>query len=75
MSIARHRAAAAQRLREFASPAEVGIVDPRTGGPPDTWRRAQELMVGAMLRGEVVSPAPKLLPLLPSITEWRRALL
>lgn len=73
MSIARHRATAARRLGEFSAPADVGIVDPRTGDPPDTWRRAQELMVGAMLRGEMPRSVPGRRA--PVLTGWQRALL
>lgn len=65
MNIARYRSAAAQRLRECASPADVGIVDPRTGEPPATWLRAQELMVGEMIRAKAAEP----------LTRWQRALL
>lgn len=65
MSVARHKAAAARRLREFASPADAGIVDPRTGAAPTTWRRAQELMIGEMIRAKATPP----------LTRWQRAIL
>lgn len=59
---------AAQRFKG-ATLDTLGIVDPRTGRPPTTWQRAEELLVGDALR-----TAPNAaVEIARTLGPWRRA--
>ncbi len=53
-------------MRVDHEPQQSGLVDPRTGNPPSTWERVEQLLLGRYLHQESLKPSD-------GIASWRRA--